>query len=263
MIGGPGGFKLLTTEIFQLQKMGTESGILRSIGVANFLLLLSIGSVLIIQMLFKQKSMHLVSGKTAKSSLIDLGIGKYFSLAFLCIVTTIFFFLPILSLFYSALSKVQGVLAFSNIGFDNFIRVLTQTEELPRAVGNSLTLGVMEILKIVELDHLKDRMPNQLSGGQQQRVALARGLVMKPKALLLDEPLSNLDAKLREKMRQDIKSLQKKFNLTMVFITHDQLEAKYLSNKVVVMNKGSIEQIGSVMDVFENPKTDFVRDFIS
>lgn len=103
---------------------------------------------------------------------------------------------------------------------------------------------VMNILATVEMDQLRDRMPNQLSGGQQQRVALARGLVMKPKALLLDEPLSNLDTKLREKMRHDIKNLQKKFNITMIFVTHDHNEAKFLSDKIVILNKGVIETAG-------------------
>lgn len=142
---------------------------------------------------------------------------------------------------------------FENVAFPLKIKSLSKSD---------IEESVMEILKIVELDHLRNRMPNQLSGGQQQRVALARGLVMKPKALLLDEPLSNLDAKLREKMRNDIKELQTKFSLTMVFVTHDQTEAKFLSDKVVVMSKGIVEQIGTVKDIFENPRTDFVREFI-
>jgi iron(III) transport system ATP-binding protein len=122
---------------------------------------------------------------------------------------------------------------------------------------------VNEILKVVELDPFSLRMPNQLSGGQQQRVALARGLVVRPKALLMDEPLSNLDAKLREKMRADIKRLQQKFALTVVFVTHDQIEAKSMSDLIVVMNKGAIAQMGTVDEIYQNPANEFVRDFIS
>lgn len=125
-----------------------------------------------------------------------------------------------------------------------------------------IKLRVEEILTIVEMQDLAKRHPHELSGGQQQRVALARGLVMKPKALLLDEPLSNLDTKLREKMRSDIKKIQQALKLTMVYVTHDQHEARSMSDLVVVMNKGHILQAGTVKDVFENPKTDFVVDFI-
>jgi iron(III) transport system ATP-binding protein len=121
---------------------------------------------------------------------------------------------------------------------------------------------VEDILEIVELKHLMHRTPHELSGGQQQRVALARGLVMKPKALLLDEPLSNLDTKLREKMRADIKKIQKDLKLTMLYVTHDQLEARTMSDIVVVMNKGQIIQSGSVAEVYEKPANDFVAEFI-
>lgn len=121
---------------------------------------------------------------------------------------------------------------------------------------------VMKILNVVELAGLELRKSHELSGGQQQRVALARGLVMRPRILLLDEPLSNLDAKLREKMRKDIRAIQKEFKLTMVYVTHDQKEAFQMSDKIVVMNQGRIEQIGSPSEIQQNPKNEFVREFI-
>lgn len=121
---------------------------------------------------------------------------------------------------------------------------------------------VKNVLKIVELDGLENRKPNELSGGQQQRVALARGLVMKPRILLLDEPLSNLDAKLREKMRRDIRDIQKTFKLTLVYVTHDQKEAFQMSDRVVVMNKGLIEQVGTPTEIQTAPKTAFVKEFV-
>lgn len=121
---------------------------------------------------------------------------------------------------------------------------------------------VLKILSVVELDGLERRKSYELSGGQQQRVALARGLVMKPRILLLDEPLSNLDAKLREKMRRDIRKIQQEYNLTMVYVTHDQREAFQMSDTVLVMNQGKMEQIGSPLEIQKNPKTEFVAEFI-
>lgn len=103
---------------------------------------------------------------------------------------------------------------------------------------------------------------NKLSGGQMQRVALARALILNPKVLLLDEPFSNLDAKLRVKMREEIKQIQHKFGITMIFVTHDQEEALSISDRVVIMNEGRIEQIGKPEEVYKNPKTLFVADFI-
>lgn len=122
---------------------------------------------------------------------------------------------------------------------------------------------VGKVLELCQLDGLEKRYPAELSGGQQQRVALARGLVMEPKVLLLDEPLSNLDAKLRDRMRKDIREIQQNLKISMIFVTHDQSEAKYLSDKLVVMNEGSIMQVGSVQEIFKNPANEFVADFIS
>ena len=121
---------------------------------------------------------------------------------------------------------------------------------------------VDKVLDLVHLEGLGDRPPGQLSGGQQQRVALARALVMEPKVLLMDEPLSNLDAKLREEMRTEIRRIQKNLNITSVYVTHDQIEAMTLSDKIVVMNQGIIEQIGNPVEVYRFPNSRFVADFI-
>jgi iron(III) transport system ATP-binding protein len=121
---------------------------------------------------------------------------------------------------------------------------------------------VAKALELVELTGLENRAPNQLSGGQQQRVALARALVMEPKVLLMDEPLSNLDAKLREQMRTEIRLIQKRLGITSVYVTHDQVEAMTLSDRIVVMNEGKIEQIGPPTEIYRQPRTRFVADFI-
>lgn len=121
---------------------------------------------------------------------------------------------------------------------------------------------VNRVLDLVHLDGYGDRGPNQLSGGQQQRVALARALVMEPKVLLMDEPLSNLDAKLREEMRTEIRRIQQTLNITSVYVTHDQIEAMTLSDRIVVMNEGVIDQIGSPTEIYRYPKSRFVADFI-
>ena len=121
---------------------------------------------------------------------------------------------------------------------------------------------VAEMLKLVHLDEYASRYPHQLSGGQQQRVALARALVMRPGLLLLDEPLSNLDAKLRESMRFEISSIQKELGITVIYVTHDQSEAMTMSDRVVVMSRGVIQQIGTPYEIYRNPANKMVADFI-
>ena len=121
---------------------------------------------------------------------------------------------------------------------------------------------VKKILELVGLESLESRHTNQLSGGQQQRVALARALVMEPGVLLFDEPLSNLDAKLRVYMRQEIRKIQRRIGLTSIYVTHDQDEAMSLSDTIIVMNKGIIEQIGSPRDIYQTPTNRFVAEFI-
>ena len=125
-----------------------------------------------------------------------------------------------------------------------------------------LARRVAEALELVRLEALAGRYPRQLSGGQQQRVALARAIVIRPSLLLLDEPLSNLDAKLRQEMRAEIRELQRRLRLTTVFVTHDQEEALAVSDRVVVMNGGRVEQIGSPRSVYRHPQTLFVARFI-
>ena len=121
---------------------------------------------------------------------------------------------------------------------------------------------VTDILEVCGLTEFKDRFPKQMSGGQRQRVALARALVIEPKLLLLDEPLSNLDAKLRLSMRVEIKRLQKKLGITTLFVTHDQEECFSISDKVAVMNNGVIEQFDSPENIYRRPATEFVARFI-
>lgn len=121
---------------------------------------------------------------------------------------------------------------------------------------------VTEALTLTNMAQFKDRNPNQLSGGQQQRVAIARAIVMRSKILLLDEPLSNLDAKLRESVRVELRMLQRQLNRTFIYVTHDQSEALAMSDVIVVFNKGRIEQVGTPMEVYFRPVSKFVADFI-
>lgn len=121
---------------------------------------------------------------------------------------------------------------------------------------------VMRILKLVELEGMEGRMTNQLSGGQQQRVALARALVIEPSVLLFDEPLSNLDAKLRVSMRTEIRRIQQAVGITAIYVTHDQSEAMALSDKIIIMNKGVVAQMGTPQEIYYHPADSFVADFI-
>ncbi|MBC7313608.1 MAG: ABC transporter ATP-binding protein [Rhizobium sp.] len=121
---------------------------------------------------------------------------------------------------------------------------------------------VTEMLKLIHLEHLADRYPYQMSGGQQQRVALARALAPKPQVLLLDEPLSALDAKIRVSLREEIRHIQRQLGITTIFVTHDQEEALSISDRVVVMNAGRADQIGTPFEIYNRPATRFVASFV-
>ena len=134
-----------------------------------------------------------------------------------------------------------------------------QVRRLPRA---EIQARVEQILDVVQMRHLRDRYPAELSGGQQQRVALARAIVVQPAVLLLDEPLSNLDANLREEMRYEIRRLHDEFHITTVYVTHDQAEAMVTSDRIAVMNDGRVEQVDAPRALYARPRTRFVAGFI-
>ena len=140
-----------------------------------------------------------------------------------------------------------------NVGYPLKIQNVPKEERLKQ---------VMEMLELVHLKEYAERLPSQLSGGQQQRVALARALVAKPSLLLLDEPLSNLDAKLRESMRFEISAIQKELGITVIYVTHDQSEAMTMSDRIVVMSMGKVQQIGRPYDIYTKPANQMVADFI-
>ncbi len=142
---------------------------------------------------------------------------------------------------------------FDNVAYGLKIRKLPR-EEIRRRV--------LDILKLVEMEGMESRMTNQLSGGQQQRVALARALVLEPGVLLFDEPLSNLDAKLRVTMRTEIRKIQQKVGITAIYVTHDQSEAMSISDKIIIMHKGRVEQVGTPREIYYHPTSRFVADFI-
>jgi iron(III) transport system ATP-binding protein len=142
--------------------------------------------------------------------------------------------------------------------FDNVAYPL----KIKKVSKNIIKEKVENVLKLVHLSQYAKRIPSQLSGGQQQRIALARALVAEPDLLLLDEPLSNLDAKLRESMRYEIKELTQKLGITVVFVTHDQVEAMTMSDRVLVINRGIIQQVGTPYEIYRKPANQFVADFV-
>ena len=142
--------------------------------------------------------------------------------------------------------------------FDNVAYPL-KISKRPKA---EIKAKVEKILESVHLDQYAARIPSQLSGGQQQRVALGRALVSEPELLLLDEPLSNLDAKLRESMRFEIKDIQKKFGSTVVYVTHDQAEAMAMSDRIIVLDRGVIQQVAGPTEIYRHPANQFVADFV-
>jgi len=134
--------------------------------------------------------------------------------------------------------------------------------KIQRMDGVGIRRAVTDVLTLVGLGAYERQMPHQLSGGEQQRVALARAIVIKPRVLLFDEPLSNLDAKLRTQMRGEIRELQRRLGITTVYVTHDQEEAMAISDRIAVMNKGVVEQIGTAEDLYRHPASVFVARFI-
>ncbi len=142
---------------------------------------------------------------------------------------------------------------FENVAFGLKMRKMKKDE---------IEKKVTRMLEICNLSDLRDRFPENMSGGQRQRVALARALVIEPKLLLLDEPLSNLDAQLRYQMRSEIRRIQQKLNMTTIFVTHDQEECFAISDRVAIMNKGVIEQLDSPEEIYSNPKNEYIARFV-
>ena len=142
---------------------------------------------------------------------------------------------------------------FDNVAYGLRLRKLPKEE---------IEEKVRSILELVEMSGMETRMTNQLSGGQQQRIALARALVVEPGVLLFDEPLSNLDAKLRVTMRTEIRRIQQTLGITAIYVTHDQSEAMSISDTIIIMNKGEIAQVGTPMNIYYHPNSEFVADFI-
>ena len=153
----------------------------------------------------------------------------------------------------------QNYAVFPHMNVRDNVAYGLKTRRMPRAERYK---KADEILKLVRIDQYADRMPAQLSGGQQQRVALARAIVIEPEVLLMDEPLSNLDAKLRVEMRNVIKQIQHQIGITTVYVTHDQEEALAISDRIAVMNDGVIQQIGTPKHIYQRPANEFVSTFI-
>jgi iron(III) transport system ATP-binding protein len=157
------------------------------------------------------------------------------------------------SMVFQSYALFPHMTVLENVSYGLADAALSKTQRLDKA---------HEGLRLVGLEGYDERLPSELSGGQQQRVACARALVLEPQVLLFDEPLSNLDAKLRRRMREEIRDLQQKLHLTSIYVTHDQEEALAVSDKIVVMNKGRIAQEGTPTDLYERPADSFVADFI-
>ncbi len=158
-----------------------------------------------------------------------------------------------MSMVFQSYAIFPHLTVFENIAYGLRVKRLSNAE---------INRRVEQVLDLVELPEFGSRTPEQLSGGQQQRVALARALVMEPKVLLMDEPLSNLDAKLREQMRSEIRRIHQQIDITSIYVTHDQTEAMAMSDRIVVMNKGRIEQVGPPTEIYRRPNNRFVADFI-
>jgi putative spermidine/putrescine transport system ATP-binding protein len=154
---------------------------------------------------------------------------------------------------FQAYALFPNLNVFGNIAFGLKIAGMSKADTTAR---------VEEMLKLIGLDHLALRYPYEMSGGQQQRVALARALAPKPQVLLLDEPLSALDAKIRVSLREEIREIQRQLGITTVFVTHDQEEAMSISDRIVVMNGGRADQIGTPAEIYNRPKTRFVAEFV-
>ncbi len=158
-----------------------------------------------------------------------------------------------LGMVFQTYSLFPHMTVYENLSFGLKLRKVSKTEQKKK---------ISKALELVKMSGLENRYPRELSGGQRQRVAISRALVVEPELLLLDEPLSNLDAKLRHELRAEIKRLQKEIGVTTIFVTHDQEEALSMSDRVVVMNAGKIEQISTPTEIYNHPKTEFVFQFI-
>jgi putative spermidine/putrescine transport system ATP-binding protein len=153
----------------------------------------------------------------------------------------------------------QDYALFPHMSIQENVEYGLRTRKVPKAERAKQAL---EAIDSVKLSHLSQRLPHQLSGGQRQRIALARALVLRPKVLLLDEPLGALDKQLREEMQVELKRIQREAGITFIFVTHDQEEAMRMSDRIAVFNEGSIEQIGTPQEVYEKPQTKFVASFL-
>lgn len=153
----------------------------------------------------------------------------------------------------------QSYALFPHMNVEQNVGYGLKIKKVPK---NEIAQKVQEMLKLVQLEEYGKRMPDQLSGGQRQRIAIARALVNEPKVLLLDEPLGALDLKLRRQMQLELKRLQKQLGITFIYITHDQEEAINMSDRIAVMNRGVLEQVGTPNEIYYHPRTSYVADFV-